>query len=134
MFGRKKVNEIDIKMRLYGFSSIYGNYFSRNKNEIDRYVNDKKENGSVDVFFGTRFIIDYIDEYADRKDVISVRKNKNKAEIITIIDDNSYELYNKNKWIKYDGDVSYIYDEFAKRGINFEKYEYFPDKTLVKKR
>ena len=134
MFGKVNIEKIESKMTLYGFKSLYDNRVCTNKMELDEYLKLKRENGNPDSYFGTKYVIDYIGEYADRNDVVRVKKNRSKSELINILSDDMYEVFSKNKWKVYDGDVTYIYEEFAKRGIRFENYSFEADKTKVIRR
>ena len=114
------------QMKLYGFSNGFiSNYFDTEE-ELENWMKNN------DTSFGTKCIIEYIGNVAERSDVIKVTNERNKSKLYTAADEDGYGIYNNERsiycgqfiWEYNHGSIKEMYTAFKERGIIFENDVY----------
>ena len=123
--------------RLYGYSGILNTAFFDTNEELNRYLEEHKETLKKD--FGTTYIVDYLGSAFGREQVLlETPQNGAKPLIITLVDNDGYAIYNKERSLKenkfiwdyeYKSDsIKAIYNALIERGVITSH-----NKTLVRK-
>ena len=110
------------QMTLYG---IYGHYFETEK-ELQEYC--KKSNFPFD----KTYILEFLGNVAGKKDVIRESNRTGRFALYTVIDEDGYAVYNKDRsfyrgefvWEYNYGDIREMYKAFRDKGIEFENDVY----------
>lgn len=121
----------NVQMRLYGIFNFSTTIYFDNLDDIKEYIltnNISKENV---------FVIEYIENFAGRCDVIRKSYANKKIILLTVIDELGYAECNIERsyregefcWEYYEGDLRKEYDIFRKKGIHFKNdiYQKFDD-------
>ncbi len=112
-----------VKLRLYVLKGIFKNKYFETKELLKEYC-DKE-----DTSFYQLAAMDFFDEALGKEDVIRIITEDGKVEILSIIDNNTYEVYNNLEseikedfvWNIKEGNITDIYNEFKIRNITFKK-------------
>lgn len=102
------------QMRLYSFLGYVNKAFFDTEDELTEYI------GSHDTRFGDISKVEFLGNALGQTDVIRIIYKDGRNEILTVINQNSYAIYNPNStWEYRHGNLRAIYQAFRDRDVTF---------------
>ena len=112
--------------KLYGFVGMVSSKYFDNFEQLNQWMNENKRIGYV-------CTIEYIGNYSGKDNAIKEISSTGFITVYSMETNDKYDTYNKStkSWESHNGNISNMYDAFAKNGIETEQ-SFVKQKVLYK--